>query len=257
MKRALLGLGAAGCFGGALLLARPATGDLREVASWCLRPAALPFAWRALHDAVREGNADEAFARGQQIMALVPSWLDGHCAFAFRFALAGGNLAAPAPERVAAAHRRLLVAIAWLEAARAHAGRREIELLEILSFLPETAVGNEPGLAGLLPAGGAPALADAWLAEAERLGAGPAVREQRTFRAVAHVAALLLAGDRRGALAVLATAIRRSADVRDVALATVWRTRLEQVRAHLLGEAADLSAVAADARMAPLLPFLR
>jgi len=191
---------------------------------------------------------------------LLPGWTDGHIVFAYRFATDGGNLAVPADERAGLALRRLQIALAWLESARAHAGRRELELLQAMAFLPEVAVAQEGGLAELLQQsqkGGAMALADHYLAAAERLGQSPALREQRTFLAPLLCAGYLAAGDRQTAIAVLDAAITRSADVRDRALATEWCARLVEVRSALQGEPVDLTAVRADARFAALLHHLR
>ena len=248
---------AAGCLAGAISLVQPRLDDARELASWAARPAVLPFAWAAQRAARHSGNSDEVFARAQQLLDLLPTWTDGHAVFAGQFALDGGDLAQTGPERSAAAHRRLQIALAWLENARRQAGRREIELLEQMAFLPDIAVAREPGLAALLPAGGTAAMADHYLAIAEQLGAGPVVRENRTFLAVQYCRGLLDAGDRRGALAVLGAAIVRSADVRDRELATEWSAHLTLVQEHLLGEPTDLSAVFADLRFEPLFPYLR
>lgn len=246
------------CWLGSLLLASPAAGDAGEVARWLVRPAVLPFTWQALGDARQRGNADEVFARAQQLLALLPGWTDGHLVLALQFALDDEGRAATPAEQARAAHQRLLIAMAWLEGARAHAGRREIELLEMMAEVPEWATRRHPGLAELLrPAGGPPAIADRCFQAAERLGASAAVREMRTFRAVGYAAALLAAGDRSGAITVLETAIERSRDVADQALATPWRRHLESILRHLRGEPTDLSSAQADPRMAPLLPYLR
>lgn len=248
---------AAGCFAGAIALVNPRVDDAREFASWVARPAMLPFAWNAQKASLRSGSSDEVFARAQQLLDLLPAWTDGNVVFASQFALDGGDLVRSDAERIAAAYRRLQIALAWLESTRPHAGRREIELLEQMAFLPDIAVAREPGLAALLPTGGAAAIADHYLALAEELGAGPALRESRTFLAVQYCRGLLDAGDRRAAIAVLSAAIERSADVRDRELATEWRARLDEVRHHLRGESTDLSAVLADLRFEPLFPYLR
>ncbi len=250
---------AAACLAGACILVPPTSATAREIAAWFVRPAMLPFAWSAFNEASRRGDATETFARAQQIMHLLPSWTDGHSVFAYRFALDGGSLATTSAERASAAQRRLQIALAWLESARALAGRREGELLQTMAFLPEVAVAQEPGLGELLrPIGGPAAMADTYLAEAEALSPTAAVREQRTFLGPNLAAGFLAAGDRQRALLVLDTAIVRSADVRDRGLATEWRDRLDEVRRWLRGEATvDLAAVAVDARMAPLLPYLR
>jgi hypothetical protein len=230
---------------------------LREFAAWFVRPATLPFAWSALAEARQHGDAVEMFARAQQILHLLPSWTDGYGAFACNFAL-DETLATTDELRTQRAHQRLQIALAWLEGARASAGRRESELLQTMAFLPELAVRQEPALAALLPPGGAAAMADRYLAEAEVLTPHAGVREQRTFRAPLLAAGFLASGDRHRALLVLDTAIEHSAGVRDQTLAAEWRQRLLEVCRHLRGEASvDLAAVHADTRMAPLLPYLR
>lgn len=251
----LLAAAAAACFAGAGLLCPPSGFVLREFAAWFVRPATLPFAWSALAEARQNGNAVEMFARARQILHLLPTWTDGYSAFACNFAL--DEAAATETLRAERAHQRLQVALAWLEDARASAGRRESELLQTMAFLPELAVRQEPGLAALLPPGGAAAMADRYLAEAEVLTPHAAVREQRTFRGPGLAAGFLASGDRQRALLVLDAAIKRSADVRDQALAAEWRERLLEVCRHLRGESVDLAAVHADPRMAPLVPYLR
>lgn len=256
IDRRSTGLAAASCFLGALLLEPPAPAALRESAQWLLRPAVLPFAWRDLQEATRSGDGAEAFARAQQILHLLPSWTDAQIVFAFRFATGDGAALAPAAA-AEAARERLRVALAWLESARRTAGAREVELLQAMALLPEIAVGQQPGLEALLSAeGGAAGLADRYLASAERISASAAVREQRTFLTPTVAAGLLAIDDRRGAIAVLEAGIARSADVRDAATATQWAERLREVVRFLRGEEVDLAAVAADPRMAPLLPHL-
>jgi len=240
------------------IVAPPKLDDLVEVGRYAARPLLVPLAFEAVAVSRQRGTPAETYARAQQLLQWLPQWLDGHTVFAYRYAIEGGNLAAPATARPAAAAERLLVALGALHAARPYVGRREVELLETMAFLPEAAVREEPGVAALLQRhGGAAQLADDLLAAAEARGAGPAVRERRTFRAVGYAAALLAAGNRQGALQVLDLAIERTGEVRDASVAGPWRERLCEIRAHLRGEAVDLTAVAADPRMADLLPHLR
>lgn len=247
------------CAVAANLLVLPRWDDLRELAARLVRPIAVPLAWSGWDRACRDGDANEAFARGQQLLRLVPTWTDGHAVFAFRFALDDDDVRmASADERASAALRRLETALAWLEGARADAGRREVDLLQAMALLPEVAAAREPGLEALLrPRGGSSALADRHLAAIEELSPGPANREQRTFFAPRLAAGLLASGDRTRAVAVLDAAIARSEEVRDRALAAEWRERLREIRAALRGETVDLTAVRSDPRMAPLLPHLR
>jgi hypothetical protein len=247
-------------FGGAALLTAPTAGDYGTFAQWAARPAVLPFAWRGVRAAERHGDPVEAFARARALMRLLPQWADGFAAFAYRYVLApdtaAGETAAARAERV---RSRLLLALAWLDGARAGLGRHEPSLLQAMAFLPEVAARAEPGLAeALRPQGGPAALADRWLAEAEARFPSAAAHEQRTFYAVPLAAGLLAAGDRAGALAVVQTAIERSRQVRDQEVAGPWRERLAVVERALRGEPdVDLRAVLADPRFAALHPHLR
>jgi hypothetical protein len=258
-RRATRRAAAAACLAGAIVLAAPTHDDAVEVAAWFVRPATLPFAWRAFEESNREGDPAEAFARGQRIMQLLPQWTDGYAAFAYRYALAGSPPGTGAATRVQNAHERLDVAIAWLESARPDAGRREIDLLQALAFLPDIAVRQEPELGPRLRGGRGPAaIADHYMAIAEQKFPSAAAREQRTFFGPTLAGGLLAAGDVAGARRVLAAAIDRSRDVRDQQLATEWRARLVEVERWLAGDRdVDLTAVREDLRMAPLLPFLR
>lgn len=255
--RPALTAAAFGCMSLAWLAAPPTPAAVQELAASLVRPAMLPFTWTALDQARRSGDEAEYFARARQLLDLMPTWTDGETVFAYRLAL--DRHAAAAVDGGEDAWRRLQLALAWLEAAREHAGRREINLLQTMAFLPEVAEMQQPELAERLrPTGGAAALADRYLAEAERLHGSPEVRERRTFLAPKLAAGLLAAGDRSEARAVLDTAIARSAEVRDRELATEWRQRLDEVRRRLDGDASvDLTAVRADPRFQPLLPYLR
>ncbi len=253
-RRPLLTAAAAGCMALAWVIAPPTPARLQPLAAAFVRPALLPFAWAALGEAQRSGDDAEYFARARQLLDLMPTWTDGHAVFAYRLAL---GTSTPAGDHGDAALRRLQLALAWLESARPQAGRREVELLQTMAFLPEVAEQQQPELAERLrPSGGAAALADRYLAAAEQIG-GPSVREQRTFLAPKLVAGLLAAGERAQARSVIDAAIARSAAVDDRALATEWAQRLDEVRRWLDGEPVDLAAVHADPRFLPLWPHLR
>jgi hypothetical protein len=242
----------------ALLLAPPRPAELVEFARRAVRPALLPFQWHALDEAQRHSDTAEAFARAQNVLRLLPEWADGHAVFAYRFALADSDAGADPAERAQRARARLELALAWMEAARPRAGKHEPMLLQMLAFLPEVAVRQEPALGAMLPPGGAAAIADRYLDEAERLWPTTAMRERRTFYMVRLAAGLLAAGNRREADTVLATAITRSHAVEDKAAATPWRANLEVVRRWLAGDRTmDLQTVRDDPRLQPLLPYLR
>jgi len=243
----------------ATALAPLSLADVREFGAWLLRPIALPLAWSAMTEAQRSGDATEAFARGQQVLHLVPRWTDGHAVFAYRHVLDETAIAGDLAERAAAMRRRLVTALAWLDDARATAGRHEVDLLLAMAFLPQVAALQLPALEDhLRENGGSAGLADGYLAAAERLRPSAAIREQRTFFLPRLAAALLGNGARDRAIEVLDTAIRRSDDVRDRDLAAEWRARLEEARRWLSGDHdVDLGAVHADPRFAPLHPWLR
>jgi hypothetical protein len=257
LRRLRTGLGLA-CAAGALTLQPPSLAPLATLATWLARPALMPFAWRAHDEARHHGSIDEQFVRAQQVMRLLPTWSEGYLVFAVGFLTARHDPAANANERTDGAWRRLQLALAWLEAARVGAGRREESLLQSLAMLPAVAVAYEPGLAEKLrPHGGAAGMADRYLAQLEARFPAAALREQRTFQLPGVAAALLGNGQRQAALLVLQQAIERSHDVRDRQLAAEWRQRLQEVAAHLAGAPQDLTAVFADRRLEALYPFLR
>ena len=242
--------------GGAAALLAPCGPKLTEFAAWFARPARLPFAWQALTAAQEGGDAAEAFARGQQILSLLPSWTTGHAAFAYRFVLTQDTRGS-APEVAEQAGRRLQVALAWLEQARAAAGARELDLLHSAAFLAPIACRQFPGLEERLPAGGAAAITDACFAEAERLFPTAAVREQRMFHFPTLAAALLAEGQRAAAASLLREAVERAPETRDQDLAREWQERVAEVARRLAGEPVPMDAVFADPRFEPLWPHLR
>lgn len=257
LRRLRVGIGLA-CAVSALALRPPSFAPIATLATWLARPVLMPFAWRALDEARRHGSDDEQFVRAQQVMRLLPTWSEGYLVFAIGFLTAPHDPSASPAARADDAWRRLQLALAWLEAARVDAGRREESLLQSLAMLPAAALAYEPGLADRLrPLGGAAGLADRYLAQLEARFPAAALREQRTFQLPEVAAALLGNGQRQAALLVLQQAIERSRDVRDRALADEWRQRLQEVANHLTGGHPDLSAVFADRRLEALYPFLR
>ena len=242
--------------GGAAALLAPCGPKLGEAAAWFTRPARLPFAWQALTAAEHGGDAAEAFARGQQILGLLPSWTTGHAAFAYRYVLTQDTRGAAA-DVARQAERRLLIALAWLEQARADAGARELDLLLSAAFLAPIACRQFPGLEERLPPGGAAAITDACFAEAEQRFPTAAVKEQRLFHFPTLAAALLQAGQRPAAASLLREAAARAPQTRDQELALEWRTRVTEVARWLEGDPVQLDAVFADPRFEPLWSHLR
>lgn len=247
-------------FAGAVALLPPTADGVREFGSWCLRPARLPFAWQALTAATEQGDSREVFARGQQIMQLVPSWADGHAAFVYRYVQTQDE-SLPPDAVAAAAEERLHLGLSLLEAARTHAKDREKSLLHFAAYLPDLACDNFPGLRERMRRRGtesASEIADRYFAELARLFPTAATREQHTWYAPTLAASLLAMGDTNGALNVVARAIRQAAEIRDRTLATEWHDRLSEVARKLRGdETIDLSKVFEDARFEPLWPYIR
>ncbi|HEB53288.1 MAG TPA: hypothetical protein ENI87_08550 [bacterium] len=242
-------------FAAALAVTPPTATGLREFGRWFVRPARLPFAWQALATATRSGDGREAFARGQQILQLLPSWTDGHAAFAYRYALTS-DASADRATTARRAEQRLQIALAYLEEARRHASRRELDLLQAGAFLPQVACNQFPGLAERLQPSAAE-LTDAWLAEAERVSPSAAVREQRLWFTPRLAAALLGNDDASGAMQVIRTALDQVDGIRERQLAAEWAARLREVLRWLQGDRAiSLDAVFADPRFEPLWPFL-
>ncbi|MFM1874002.1 MAG: hypothetical protein RL398_3424 [Planctomycetota bacterium] len=240
-------------------MARPSDAALREVGSWLARPAVLPFAWRAVDTAQRGGDANEVFARARQLLRWLPTWSDGHMVFAYRYAIDGDETPTAPESRGARAAQRLELALAYLDGARRDAPRHELSLLQTMSMLPLVAEAHEPQLREHLRArGGAAGLADHYLAEAEALSGSPAVREQRLFLTPQVAAALLEGGATEAARSLLVAAIGECDRVRERELASEWRARLEEALRRLDGDrTVDLTALLADERFAPLIPFFR
>jgi hypothetical protein len=225
-----------------------------------VRPVALPFLWRSLADAAEKSDPAEAYECAQRLLAATPGWADGHAVFAFRYALQGGATVLDPTARAVAAKDRLLVALAVMEDARASCGPRESALLADMAWLVELAVRNEPGIAPLLDPDPA-ILADRLLADAESHGGGRMVREKRLYDVPRLCAALLRAGDRRSALALLDEAAVRCAQSGIEELAGEWRATLLATRTLLAGEGPANPALReqqkADPRLEALAPFLR
>ncbi|MFK7741409.1 MAG: hypothetical protein AB8H80_13920 [Planctomycetota bacterium] len=243
----------------AAVVVQPGSSDLREFAGWLLRPARLPYAWQGRMAAAASGDSAEAFARGQQIVQLLPGWTGGHIAFVYRYVLQDDTARHAADDVAAAAERRLRAGLLWLDAARSDANSREFELVESAAFLPDIACRNFPGLADrLADLGGPTGIADRYLQEAERLSPTAEVREMRLWFLPKLAAALMEAGSRQQALQTLDLAVRRAREARDTELATEWAERVTEVARHWRGEpGVDLAAVRADPRFASLLHLLR
>jgi len=247
-------------FAGAAALLPPTAKGLREFGSWCLRPARLPFAWQALQTATDNGDAQEAFARGQQIMQLVPSWTDGHSAMVYRYVLTHDDSEGHS-EVAAAAEQRLHTGLALLEQAREFASKYEYYLLHAAAYLPGIACTQYPGLAERLQAsqvGGAAAIANHYFTEAAQLFPTPAIKEQQLWYAPQFAASLLACGAKAAAVAVLDDAIAHAPEIRNQQLATEWAERLREVVAWLRGNrTVTMHQVFDDPRFELLWPFLR
>ncbi len=221
------------------------------------RPIALPFLWRALADASRNGDPFEAFVKARSLLATLPEWTDGHAVFAYRFVLDGGNRAAAADDAARATADRLQLGLELLETAIARNPAQQVDTLSAMAWLIELAVRRQPALAPLLRCDPA-LLADAYLVRAEALGAGRMVRETRLFGLPKLLAALLAAGDEARALELLAEGQRRCAEIPEPDLRADWQQKLLGVHRALRGDpTVDREALLADDRLQPLAPFLR
>ncbi len=247
-------------FAGAAALLPPPVDGLRNFGNWCLRPARLPFAWQAMQDAATNGDAREVFARGQQIMQLVPSWTDGHSAMVYRYVLTHDD-SEDANHVAEAAEKRLFAGLARLEEARKHAGQREYGLLFAAANLPDIACAHFPGLSERLQqrqAGGAAAIANHYFELANRLFPSPAVHEQQLWYAPTLAASMLACGLTTTALDILDRAITQAPQIRNRELATSWTNRLREVVAWLRGDRAiNLDKVFSDKRFEIIRPYLQ
>lgn len=249
-------------FAGAVAILPPTAEGLREFGTWCLRPGRLPFAWKSMQDASKKGDAKEVFARGQQILQLVPSWTDGHSAMVYNYVLTH-DVSEDQAATAAAAEKRLLTGIQRLEDARQFADGREYDLLHTAAFLPSVACQQFPGLSERLMArpgqtGGAAAISDYYLGLAAQLYPTPAKKEQQLWHTPKLAAALLECDAAPAAFAVLDRAISQAPEIRDRELATEWGQRLQEVVARLRGDGdMDISKVFEDRRFEMLWPFLR
>ena len=265
------------CWAAGVHVAGPSLQAPRELARALARPLVLPFLWRGLADAEQRSDAAEAFADSRLVLAWLPEWADGRVLFACRHALEGDEELLAEPLRTERALERLAASWAFLQQEKQQAlamaagsaaperwQRTARELLSGMAFLVELAARRDPSLAAALAApgsvlgGDAATVADRCLAEAEALGAGPALREQRLFAVPRLAAAFLSRGERRQAVELLELGIRRLDEVRDKDVAAAWRVLLLPVAAYLKGERDEVPPeVLADERVGVLLPFLR
>lgn len=247
-------------FAGAVAMLPPTADAVREFGSWCLRPARLPFAWQAMISAREDGDAREVFARGQQILQLVPSWTDGHAAFVYNY-VATQDYSLEPDAVTAAVEERLHAGLAMLEDARRFAGRREASLLHFAAYMPDMLCNRFPDLREHMrrgDRGSASVIANRYFAEIERLFPTAATREQLLWHVPAFAASQLATGNLPMALDAIDTAITKAPEIRNQELATEWRERLVEVARYLRGATTvDLSQVFEDQRFDALWPYLR
>jgi hypothetical protein len=230
---------------GAALL-RPAprhtAGDrLRALA----RPFVLPFLWRGLWQARNEEPPEALAARGQQLLALLPEWTDGHVLFASELAFAA-SLRAGDPE---AAADHVLTALALLEAAIVIHPPGAVECLAAMASMVEIRCAQDHALGNVVARrlGDEPSrVADAYLARAEALAPSTSLADRRTYLLLTVIEAALRTGDDRRALDTIEHMRRRLSGAVDEELAARWDVALQSLAGFLRGDSRITSAQLAD-----------
>lgn len=200
-----------------------------------VRPFALPFLWRSLRAARTEEPPEALAARGQQLLALVPEWTDGHVTFASDLAFAASQRAAD-PDTAAG---RILAALALLEAALAKHPPGAVEYLSAMASFVEIRAAQDPAVAAALRARlgvEAHEAADAYLARAEHIAPSASLADRRTYLLLPAIASALRAGDRERARLTIAVMRARLERAADPALARRWQQSLGRLDRFLAAD---------------------
>lgn len=205
------------------------TGDIPRALS---RPFALPFLWRSLSDARHEESPEALAVRGEQLLALVPNWSDGHIWFASQLAIvASGRATDPNT-----ATDRLVAALAMLERACERHPRGRVDYLCAMASFVDIRTARDPRVGAILAErSGQPAtaLADAYLARAEAAKPGLNLNDQRTYLLSRSIENALRAGDTDRALDTIAAMQRRLLTTQNRSLAAAWQAALTNLSRYL------------------------
>lgn len=196
------------------------------------RPFVLPLLWRGLWNARHEEPPEAMAARGQQLLALLPEWTDGHVLFASELAFAASSRAADP----ALAADRLLAALGTLEAALDAHPSGAVEYLTAMASFVEIRCRQDPELAAELVRrqGREPdRIADAYLARAETLAPSANLSDRRTYLLLSTIAGALRTRDFPRALATIEHMHERLATALDEELARRWRDSLDRLARFL------------------------
>ncbi|MEZ5963237.1 MAG: hypothetical protein R3F56_05250 [Planctomycetota bacterium] len=237
MNAAALGslLAAVPLLAGAAWLRPPAAAAGAARVRALARPFVLPLLWRGLREARIEEPPEAMAARGQQLLALVPTWTDGNVLFASQLALAASARAHGAAE----AADRLLAGLALLEQARRQDPAGTVEYLTTAASFVEIASARDPALATeLRDRLGEPPdqIADAFLRRAEAASPSESIADRRTYLLATAIAAALRTEDDARALATIERMRQRLSTAVDRQLAEQWSASLARLDGFLRGD---------------------
>lgn len=199
------------------------------------RPFVLPLLWRGLWQARNEEPPEALAARGQQLLALVPEWTDGHVLFASQLAFAASTRA----KGTEASADRLLAALALLETAQRRYPPGAIDCLAAMASFVEIRCSQDHALAAELGRrlGQEPnQVADAYLARAEALSPSTSISDRRTYLLATAIESALRTGDDARALATIARMRQRLTSAVDADLAHRWDLALGNLARFLGGD---------------------
>lgn len=199
------------------------------------RPFALPMLWGGLAAARHEEPPEAVVARGQQLLALLPQWSDGHVLFASQLAFAASTRA-PDPDTAA---QRVLAGLAMLEAAISVHPEGSVEYLSTMAAFLEIRSLQNPTLAAALRQrlGEEPqVVADRCLQRSEHLSPSATIADRRTYLLLPTLASALRTADVERALATIAHMQRRLTTSPNRSVAEPWLTALDQLARYLRGD---------------------
>lgn len=239
---------------GALL--RPPCQTLPTSGRHLVRPLVLPFLWRGLQDARRQGGIDEYVAKGRMVMQFVPEWSTGHVHLAGQLAYEGLQ-AARDPE---VALGRLWAGIQLLERAmEQHPQGSEAYLRAAVAIL-YVQCNRHPELAEAFTRrlGNPFKLAESYMRRIPRFRDSTFLQDEIPFLVIDGIPhEILLAGAnwRQVALRSTGTAMELLARVRNQDLAAPWHRSLARLDNYLRGSNdISLGKLAADPRLAKIVP---